>query len=415
MTISCTPIAATTCHIRMEITIKILYLTALVTAFFFFPPIGGGCQSLTNISNWAYQLQNISVPQIAADGSVQLMVIDYSLDGTDEFKFTPAEIAQMKSNGKLVIAYISIGEAEDYRFYWDTSWYSTPPSWLGSENPDWAGNYKVHFWEPQWQNIIFGYIDTIISQGFDGIYMDIIDAYYYWQVENPVEPLADSLMIQFILNIRAYVDSAQIWVEPFHLIPQNGEDIISSGNVFSSLKSSWFNAISAIGVEDVLYPGPLDEDNSYNPDSWRISQLSEYLAAGKPVFSIEYLTQPAAISQYVAAANSLQYIPYACVRALDQFCQPLVTSPDILSENLCDIKTISNPGNREIIIYSPCSITNNRIEIMDITSRIVYASDLKQQVETLHTGFLISGNYLLRIFGNPNSSPQVIHQIIYSY
>jgi len=68
------------------------------------------------------------------------------------------ELLKTKQNGgkRLVISYMSIGEAEDYRYYWQESWNTYKPDWLEPENPDWAGNYKVRYWEKKWQEIIFG-------------------------------------------------------------------------------------------------------------------------------------------------------------------------------------------------------------------------------------------------------------------
>jgi len=92
-----------------------------------------------------------------------------------------------KQNGgkRMVIAYMSIGEAEDYRYYWQPEWDSNPPSWLKGENPHWEGNYKVEYWDPLWQQIIFGtdssYLDKILDAGFDGVYLDIIDAFEYFE------------------------------------------------------------------------------------------------------------------------------------------------------------------------------------------------------------------------------------------
>lgn len=148
--------------------------------------------SLQNINAWAYQLQNVTPTAIAPDNSFQLFVTDYSADGSGAGAYTYQQVQTMKTGGKKVIAYISIGEAESYRDYWQPAWENTPPAWLGPENPDWPGNYKVKFWYPQWKNIIYTYIDTILAKGYDGIYMDIIDAYYYWQEENIQEPNADT-------------------------------------------------------------------------------------------------------------------------------------------------------------------------------------------------------------------------------
>ncbi|MBC8015308.1 MAG: endo alpha-1,4 polygalactosaminidase [Sporomusaceae bacterium] len=93
---------------------------------------------------------------------------------------------QIKKNGgtRLVFAYMSIGEAEDYRTYWQKAWSKKPPVWLGLQNPDWPGNYKVQYWNKQWKNILFGsshsYLDGIIGAGFNGVFLDTIDAYQYF-------------------------------------------------------------------------------------------------------------------------------------------------------------------------------------------------------------------------------------------
>jgi cysteinyl-tRNA synthetase, unknown class len=303
--------------------------------------------SLMNVKTWAYQLQGMNITQIAADTSFKLIVIDYSSDGTDEYKFTPSQIAQIRSSGKYAISYISIGEAEDYRYYWQSSWSTTPPSWLGEENPDWPGNYKVKFWDPQWQNIILSYIDTIASQGFDGIYMDIIDAYYYWQVENPQQPVADTLMMDFVNKIRKHVNTVTGNTN-FIMIPQNAEDIINSTNTTAAQRNRYFNSVNAVGVEDVFCYGNLDEDNPFSPDTYRIGQLQQWLSSSKQVFSIEYLTQTALINQYIVGAHSNNFVPYVCVRALDQLCAGI---PQNIEEIKIDKEKLSFPNPSDGMVY----------------------------------------------------------------
>ena len=107
----------------------------------------------------------------------------------DDIAFTASEITELKvkHNGatRLVICYMSIGEAEDYRYYWNKKWKYNKPDWLGKTNPDWAGNYKVCYWNKDWQNIIYGnensYLSKIIDANFDGVYLDIIDAFEYYE------------------------------------------------------------------------------------------------------------------------------------------------------------------------------------------------------------------------------------------
>jgi cysteinyl-tRNA synthetase len=114
-----------------------------------------------------------------------LLIIDAFYNGA---ALTAADISILKNQRertRMVIAYMSIGEAEDYRYYWLSSWSSNPPSWIAAENPEWEGNYKVRYWDPSWQGIIFGsdssYCGRIISAGFDGVYLDIIDAFEYFE------------------------------------------------------------------------------------------------------------------------------------------------------------------------------------------------------------------------------------------
>lgn len=112
-----------------------------------------------------------------------ILLIDLFFSDSDSL--TAGEIVSLKikanDGSRLVIAYMSIGEAENYRYYWQTEWNTNPPSWLGEENPDWAGNYNVQYWNTNWKNIIYGndnsYTKKILDAGFDGVYLDKIDAF----------------------------------------------------------------------------------------------------------------------------------------------------------------------------------------------------------------------------------------------
>ena len=121
---------------------------------------------------------------------------DYDIIIMDLFHFeqvyAASEIRELKTkrNGgkRLVICYMSIGEAEDYRYYWNSGWKTRKPAWLAEENPHWKGNYIVKYWDPDWQKIITGndgsYQKKILGAGFDGVYIDIIDAFEYFEKRN---------------------------------------------------------------------------------------------------------------------------------------------------------------------------------------------------------------------------------------
>lgn len=148
--------------------------------------------NLAEAKNFLYLLDfaQFSTKQafIAAVSSTNydVIIMDLFFEGVE---FTAAEIQSLssKQNGgkRLVIAYMSIGEAENYRYYWQNSWRVGNPSWLKSENPDWEGNYKVEYWNANWQSIIYGndnsYLKKIINKSFHGVYLDIIDAFEYFE------------------------------------------------------------------------------------------------------------------------------------------------------------------------------------------------------------------------------------------
>ena len=83
------------------------------------------------------------------------------------------------------MAYMSIGEAENYRYYWQAGWDSAPPSWLDSQNPTFQDNFLVRYWQPEWQEIIChgenSYLQRIIEAGFDGVYLDVVDAFEQYE------------------------------------------------------------------------------------------------------------------------------------------------------------------------------------------------------------------------------------------
>ncbi len=105
------------------------------------------------------------------------------------FKDTPlskSDIDQLKTkaNGakRLVIAYMNIGSAENYRYYWKDNWKLHHPKWLKKSYKGYDDEIWVEFWNKDWQDIIYGndksYAKKIIDANFDGVYLDNVEAYY---------------------------------------------------------------------------------------------------------------------------------------------------------------------------------------------------------------------------------------------
>lgn len=135
------------------------------------------------ISTDAFSSKESMVESIAAT-NYDLVIIDLFFEDN---AFTSDDLARMKikANGgkRLVIAYINIGAAEKYRYYWKKSWFRHHPTWLKRKYEGYDDEFWVKFWNKDWEEIIYGndssYIQKIIDTGFDGAYLDNVEAYYF--------------------------------------------------------------------------------------------------------------------------------------------------------------------------------------------------------------------------------------------
>jgi cysteinyl-tRNA synthetase len=272
-------------------------------------------------NDWMYQLQEASASSIHAT-TFDIAVIDYSRDGEESGRYSAAEMAEMKNGGRTVLAYLSIGEAEDYRYYFDPRWVSwiegqptsAAPCWLGRTNPDWEGNYKVQYWSEDWQRIVIDYLDRIIDDGFDGVYLDIIDAFEYWSDRRNgegywiEESLAAERMIGLVGRIahHARVDRGNA---DFYVIPQNGERIFDYDSA-----DTYLDTISGIGIEDLYYDGTSAIDAAVTAERKALLQLVR--DAVKPVLVVDYVDRgirppEAVVGDFRNKARDDDYIPYA--------------------------------------------------------------------------------------------------------
>ena len=288
-------------------------ITFTVTSTICLPLVLKGAGTLPSdlaaVNDFLYQLQNLNLTDVG-NTAYDLVVMDYSADGDDATAFTAAQIAALKDSpggAKIVLAYVSIGEAEDYRFYWQSGWTPGDPAWLDEENPDWAGNYKVHYWDPAWQTIIFNYTDRLLDAGFDGAYLDIIDAYEYYADQGRTTAAQD--MGAFVAAIRAH---ARAHDPDFYIFPQNAPELVDE-------VTGYLNNVDGIGQEDIYYG--YDDDNVKTPLAVT-AELEGYLDlfknAGKLVLTVDYATTQEHIDDAYAKSQAQGYVPFVTVRDLDQ-------------------------------------------------------------------------------------------------
>ena len=311
---------------------------------------------LQKATTWAYQLQNYDFRELAASDA-DILVVDYSISGDDRNRFTGevVRLLQRKADGsrRLVLAYVSIGEAESYRFYWKPDWIETvpaapatapalaaaaepsrnsspnavhasptdpvedkperrlsalAPAWLGSENESWSGNFVVRYEDPEWQAIFLdgpqAYLARLIAAGFDGVYLDRVDAFY----EHPDHrPDAAQLMQEFVTRIAQQARAAK---PDFLIVPQNGEELLS--------RPGYTEMIDAVAKEDLLFGSPEHgAANTTEQIANSLRWLSMAKRKGRRVLVVEYLDAPETIASARARIAQMGFVATFAPRGLD--------------------------------------------------------------------------------------------------
>lgn len=227
----------------------------------------------------------------------------------EDSHLTPDQIKDIKAQGKTLVSYLSIGEAENYRNYWKKSWQHTPPPFLDKENPDWPGNYKVRYWDKSWQGIIEEKLKQIVTQGYNGVYFDIVDAYWYYQEKGRKQ--AQKEMVDFIIHLSRIAKA----INPhFLIIPQNAPELVAD--------PTYLAAIDGLGKEDTWYHDnePLQGKNQ----EYELHYLRQAKQAGKFILATDYPTSPEKQKDFIQKATTEGFIPFVGTRALDKGAMPWV-------------------------------------------------------------------------------------------
>lgn len=270
------------------------------------------------VRTWAIQLQSPD-PEAIARTPYDLVVIDYSRDASAEGAFSKADVARMKTKPdgtqRLLIAYMSIGEVEDYRYYWAQNGWNKKakrPSWIGKENPEWLHNYTVKFWNQGWKDVIYAkpdsYLDKLIDAGFDGVYLDKIDITDDLEGQTPKGTTAFGEMVKFLQGISAKANERT--GHRFALVASNAE---------SALDNDTYRAVMhAIGKEDLFYNSHFDGRkliDGFPNDKASIDEqvrlLDKLVEEKKLVLAVEYLdSKPELIPPTAKKHLALGHIPY---------------------------------------------------------------------------------------------------------
>ncbi|MBC8503592.1 MAG: endo alpha-1,4 polygalactosaminidase [Anaerolineales bacterium] len=316
---------------------------------------------LDNISHWLYLIDvNLDEDTIAQieESSYDMVVLDFIPSEAYNTDFPMAEVVERfhtAAHPKLVIAYVDTGQAEDYRSYWDEDWQIGDPVWIISGDPDgWEGNYPVAYWYDEYREIwlgLEGMLQQIVEAGFDGVYLDWVEAYSdenvlaFAEAEN-VDPVQE--MIWWVADIGEFGRALN---PNFIVIAQNAAELAEF--------DEYVEIIDAIAQEQVWFDGGADNDppgdcplpqtvddvdtSAYReslstacqkqfdefPDStlhMSSEEYLEYLSVAQekeiPIFTVDYALEEENIAWIYETSRALGFIPFVSNRGLDQFVEP---------------------------------------------------------------------------------------------
>lgn len=325
-------------------------------------PIVAQDADLSEVDQWLYlidvNLDAETVEQIV-NSTYDMVVLDFITSEENNTDYPLAEVIQQLHDAphpKLVIAYIDTGQAESYRTYWQSGWGIGNPDWIVSADPDgWEGNFPVAYWYDEWQAIWLeedGYLQGILDAGFDGVYLDWVEAY---SDENILE-LAEEEQLDAVQEMIWWVgDIADFTRE------QNPEFIVIGQNAAELAEyDEYLDIIDAIAQEQVWFDGGADNEppgdcplphteseidtEAYRdslsadcqsvfdnfPESTLHVSSDEYLFyltlaqdKGEIIFTVDYALEPENITWVYENSRALGFIPFVGNRALDSYIDPV--------------------------------------------------------------------------------------------
>ena len=277
------------------------------------PATTKGVAALEAVKTWAYQLKDVSpeaLKKIAAS-PFDMVIIDSSMfPAGKEIRLTREQVESLKKkpdgSRRLVIAYFSAGECEDFRFYWKPEWNKKKPDWVDKADKQWKGDYIVKYWKPEWQKIVYGtpdsLIDRILDAGFDGLSIDRVDAYYYFGDTKERR----NQMVDFVKGMSSYMRSKKPDVVIFS---QNAEELVA--------RKDYLDAIDGIAKEDLIFGiSHTEKRNSEGDIKHSEDLLKKARAAGKVIFVIEYLAKADNIATARKRMKELDFVLYVGQRDL---------------------------------------------------------------------------------------------------
>ena len=236
-----------------------------------------GCTTPGNRRSSRKQLQGVehwlcyygSDRNVLSTPGLQMLILDPDAIG-------PVDAADKQ--GRLLIGYLSLGEAEEFRDYWEEI---AEEDWVLFENPNWEADHLIDPRSSAWRKLVVKSIAQHISDfGYDGFMLDTLDT-------------AEMLLE---LDPTGFAGVREGMADIIRALRRKFPDKIIIANRGLQIIPLAADALDGVLVEDVrsMYDFKLKASRRLTPNEqeWIDNQLFNISLLGLPVFALDYVDPP---------------------------------------------------------------------------------------------------------------------------
>lgn len=203
--------------------------------------------------------------------------------------YTKAEVEALKNTGTTILAYITLGEVDRNRWYYPLL---EQEGFIGV-NENWGSSY-LNLEKKEVRSILLDrMLPEVTIKGFDGLFLDTIDAVAPYTERRELEPY----MVELIHTIRAQ---------------HPGITIIQNAGLF--LLDETRSSIDAVLIEDIASGYDFENQKYYikNKEEFqnRVELVTSTVEEHKtPIFIVDFAESPSEISEIKSRLDTLNF-PY---------------------------------------------------------------------------------------------------------
>jgi len=195
----------------------------------------------------------------------------------DEIVIDPSNYEDVKDFSNLPYAYISIGEVENYRDYYELV---EKKGILGEVNPFWTDSRYVNLESGEWQKFVLkSLIPSILDKGYKALFLDTVDSF-------EASGQDEKKVVLFINSIKQNFPDIKIMMN-------RGFAYANSVNVDSVLLESTISTVNlennSTNMRKEPYIPPIKNKKLYSIDYWDIEDFNGMTKVYKKALELGYI------------------------------------------------------------------------------------------------------------------------------